>query len=46
MKGNISISTTVVKEALQAECTNCGLSFTAEDTNADLCVKIDNFKNA
>lgn len=46
MQGNIKITTQTIQPALRAECTKLGLSYIEEDTNADLCTKIDNFNNA
>ena len=46
MKGHINIKTDVIRPALEAEATKRGLSFTEEDTNADLCTKIDNYNKS
>lgn len=42
MKGHMRIKTDTIRPSLEKECDNCGLSHTEEETNAELCTKIDN----
>ena len=44
MKGSTTIRTNAIRSALEECCTACGESYTAEETNADLCTKIHNYK--